>query len=73
MLQVNIFDNNFGHSINEDGFDTASMGRKPQVMQWVRNQLNFDGPTVFTDEMMFDPVVDKVKCKYKMELIKKMK
>ena len=66
MLQVNIFDNNFGHSINEDGFDTASMGRKPQVMQWVRSRLDFDGPTVFTDEMMFDPIVDKVKCKYKI-------
>lgn len=66
MITVNLFDNNFGHSKNEDGFYTASMGRRPKLLEWVKDQVVFDGPTVFTDEMMFDPIVDRVKCRLKI-------
>lgn len=65
-IEVNLFDRNFAHSFNEDGFDTTSAGRKPKVMRWVRNNLSYDGVTVFTDDMMFDSVVDKVSCKLKI-------
>ena len=66
MITVNLFDNNFAHSLGEDGFFTASMGRKPKLIEWVKDKTNFNGVTVFTDEMMFDPIVDIVKSKYKI-------
>lgn len=65
-VEVNLFDKNFAHSINEDGFDTCSAGRKPKIMKWVRNNLEYNGVTVFTDDMLFDPVVDRVKCDLKI-------
>lgn len=66
MIKVNLFDGNFAHSFNEDGFDTSSAGRKPKLIEWTRNHLEYDGATVFTDEKMFDPIVDSVKCKLKI-------
>jgi hypothetical protein len=66
MIKVNLFDINFAHSFKEDGFDTASMGRKPTKIEWVRNNMEYDGVTIFTDNLIFDPIVDRVKSKYKI-------
>lgn len=66
MITVNLFDTNFAHSFGEDGFYTASMGRKPKLITWVKDNMSFDGVTVFTDEMALDPVVDRVQSKYKI-------
>jgi len=66
MLKVNLFDQNFNHSFEQEGYYTCSMGRKPKLLEWVKNNLEFDGATVFTDNMIFDPVVDRVKSKLKI-------
>ena len=66
MIHVNLFDKNFSHSINEDGFDTASAGRRPAKIQWVRNNFTWEGVTVFTDHFMGTPTVDEVETTYKV-------
>ena len=66
MIQVNLFDKNFAHSISEDGFDTASAGRKPEKIEWVRNNFKWDGATVFTDHYMLTGAVDEVDTTYKV-------
>jgi len=66
MVEINLFDKNFAHSFEEDGFDTCSAGREPKVVKWVRNNLTWDGVTVFTDWFLADEIVDKVKSKYKV-------
>lgn len=65
MLKVNLFDTNFAHSVSVDGFDSASR-RLPKKIEYVRNLLEFDGITLFTDNMIFSPEVDKVKCNTKI-------
>jgi hypothetical protein len=65
MLKVNLFDKNFAHSKSVDGFD-ASSRVKPTKIEYIRDQLNFDGVTIFTDDMIFDPIVSQVKSKFKI-------
>ena len=65
-IHVNIHDKNFIHSINEDGFDTASAGLEPTKLQWVRGLYKWEGVTVFTDYYLTDPVVDLVESKHKV-------
>lgn len=60
MLRVNIFDQNFAHMRSSTGYD-ASCFTKPEHGEWVRNQMNWDGCTVFTDEMCFSDYVNLVK------------
>lgn len=52
MLKVNLYDSNFTHSINEDGFITSSMGVRPSLIEWVEKQNNWGGITVFTDRFI---------------------
>jgi len=66
MLKVNLFDTNFAHSINEDGFDTATKGIKPTKIEYIRNLPEYDGVTIFTDEQMFSDNALTVKSKYKI-------
>lgn len=68
MLEVNIFDKNFKHTIKTEGFDTASSGRKPTLIKWVREKYIFDGPTIFTEAYILKNthIIDKVKSKYKI-------
>ena len=69
MLKVNLFDQAFAHSIREDGFDSASAGRKPKEIEWVRGLENYDGITVFTDHYIFSQIPDQVKSKVKVAWI----
>lgn len=52
-MKINLFDNQFDHSIREDGGYTCSMGRLPTKLEWVKNNMIWDGITVFT-ESAFD-------------------
>ncbi len=63
---VNLFDSCFAHSISEDGFDTSTKGKKPQGINWIRNKMKFDGITVFTDNYLNNPIVNKVKSTIKV-------
>lgn len=65
MIRVNLFDQNFAHVKSSTGYD-ASCFVKPSRGEWVRNQMTWDGDTVFTDEMCFSNVVDYVKTNRKI-------
>jgi hypothetical protein len=66
MIKVNLFDSLFDHSHGEDGCYTSSFGRCPKEGMWVKNNLVWDGVTVFTDSHFNNPIVDKVQSKIKI-------
>ena len=66
MITVNLFDNNFRHSIKEIGFDSASFNKLPTKIKYVRDNMQFNGITVFTDSFILDAIVDKVECDVKI-------
>jgi hypothetical protein len=66
MIEVNLWDNNFAHSKGEDGFLTATKGRKPLRISYIEKQKDYEGVSVFTDGFLFDPIVQQVKSKYKV-------
>ena len=63
MLRVNLWDKEFAHSLAQDGFDTCSHLVKPTKIEYVRNQMEWDGITLFTNNCL--DMVDKVKSKVK--------
>lgn len=69
MLLVNLFDLEFDHSYNEDGFYTASMGVKPTKISYVKNHYTWDGITIFTDRLLHKvkEVTSKVKIAWLVE------
>lgn len=67
-MEINLFDRNFAHSMKEDGFDTASAGRKPIKVKWIRNQMEWP-VTVFTDWFIHSDIVERVKSKFKIAWI----
>lgn len=60
MLTVNLFDDSFRHAICSTGWKT------PRHIQYVRDQMEFDGITLFTDGYVNSPVVEQVKSRYKI-------
>ncbi len=66
MITVNLFDDDFRHSVKEDGFDTYCCHRRPTQIQYIRDLPEYNGVTLFTNEYMFSDVVDKVKTKHKV-------
>lgn len=64
-MKINLFDNNFRHVKNQLGFDAASHCR-PKRMQWVRDNMCWDGATVFTDAMCFSENVKSVQTNLKV-------
>lgn len=66
MIEVNIFDNTCQHHLKKDGYWTSTANRKPRVIQFIQNNYNYDGITLFTDNVILSDVVDKVKSKIKV-------
>lgn len=60
MLTVNLYDANFRHDVCSVAWKT------PQHIQYIRDQIHWDGVTVFTDAYINDPVVDQVQSRYKI-------
>lgn len=59
-MLINLFDSNFAHS----SYSTAY--QESQHIEWVRGLMAFDGVTIFTDEWINNPIVDKVQSRYKI-------
>jgi hypothetical protein len=57
MIRVNLWDTEFRHSLEEQGYDGASYRHKPSKIDYVRNQLQWDGITLFTNNCL-DKVVE---------------
>lgn len=60
MLTVNLFDDTFRHATCSTGWKT------PRHIQYVRDQMEWDGITLFVDGYVNSPIVDRVKSKYKI-------
>ncbi len=60
MITVNLFDDTFRHDV------CSTAGKTPRHIRYVRDQLNFDGVTLFTDGYLRRPVVDQVVSRYKI-------
>lgn len=60
MLTVNLFDDTFRHATCSTGWKT------PKHIQYVRDQMEFDGITLFVDGYVNSPIVERVKSKYKI-------
>ncbi len=69
MITVNLFDNNFEHTKNILGLYTSTYLYPPKEIKWEYRNLKYDGITVFTDSMIFDPVVDTVESNLKIAWI----
>lgn len=62
MVTINLYDYNFGQS--ETAYSVAY--QLPEHVHYVRNEPEWGGITLFTDEFINNPVVDRVKSKYKV-------
>lgn len=60
MLTANLFDDCFRHAACSTGWKT------PRHIQYVRDQMEWDGITLFTDGYVNSPIVEQVKSKYKI-------
>jgi hypothetical protein len=60
MIEINLFDQSFV------GQPCSVATQTPRTMRYVRNQMQWDGVTVFTGAMMFDPIVDDVQSRVKI-------
>lgn len=64
-MKINLFDINFSFMKNKVGYDSLSYCR-PERMEWVRDNLDWSGATVFADELCFSDRVDNVKTDFKV-------
>lgn len=60
MLTVNLFDSEF------PGQPCSVNGRTPRQVEYVRDRMEWDGISVFTDRMIYDPVVAEVRSRVKV-------
>lgn len=63
MIKVNLWDTEFQHSLKEQGFDGASYRIPPQKIEYVRNQEEWDGITLFTNNCLDKVLTVKSKVK----------
>jgi hypothetical protein len=66
MLHVNLFDNNFYHSRDAVGVFTSTYKYPPKKIIYLDRLMKYDDITLFTDDFIFDPVVDKVESRLKI-------
>ena len=66
MLHVNLFDNNFYHTKNIVGELTSTYYYPPTKIKYLDRLEEYDGITLFTDDFIFNPIVDKVKSRLKI-------
>ena len=52
MIKVNLWDTEFKHSLTEQGFDAAAYRYKPKKIEYIRNQTDWDGITLFTNNCL---------------------
>src|SRR4030095_9584948 len=60
MIEINLFDTTF------TGQPCSVATQTPRTMRYVRDQMKWDGVTVFTNDMMHSPIVDDVQSRYKV-------
>ena len=66
MLNVNLFDAEFSHTLNQLGYITCSDTVKPKKINWHYRLPSYEGITIFTDRFCNHPIVDSFKFKTKI-------
>ncbi len=69
MLEINVFDREFSHTLDIVGYITSTYYTKPKDLVWVNKKMEYDGITIFTDSYLLDPIVYEVKSKTKIFLL----
>ncbi len=64
-MEVNLFDDNFRHMLPREGYD-ACCHTEPKRVKWVRDQMSWDGITVFSDENCFSGISKSVRSDIKV-------
>lgn len=62
-MVINLYDNSFGHLTKQNGRYSSVHGQIASKVEFVRNQDNFDGITLFTDEKL---VSNTIQSKHKI-------
>jgi len=65
-MQINLIDESFRHLANESGKYSMIHGKKPKYISWVRDRLEYDGITIFTDVHLNSNSISRVKSKQKI-------
>src|SRR5262245_54760208 len=60
MIEINLFDSTFLYQL------CSVPGQVPEKMRYVRDQMDWPGITVFTNDQMHGPDVDAVRSRYKI-------
>jgi len=70
MLTINLFDSSFAHLTTPDGLYSMvghpDSRKQSKHIKYVRNQMNWDGITIFTDRYLNPNIIKSVKSKYKI-------
>lgn len=66
MILVNIFDNTCQHHLREDGYWTSTANRRPKNISFIQRKYNYEGITLFTDDLIFSEEVDRVNSNLKV-------
>ena len=66
MLTVNIFDHTCQHHLKDYGYWMSTDKRIPKTINFLQKQYEFDGITLFTDDYILSPEVDRVNSKLKV-------
>ena len=70
MIALNLFDNQFIHLTTSDGrysmVGHPDSRKQPKHIKYIRNQLSWDGITLFTDNLLFPKYINAVNCPQKI-------
>jgi hypothetical protein len=66
QIQINLFDNGFRHLAKSNGRYSSVHGKISNKIEFVRDNLNYDGITIFTDEYLNSDIVNRVESKQKI-------
>jgi hypothetical protein len=66
VMLVNLWDESFRHLTNESGRYSMIHEKKPNNISWVRDRLEYDGITIFTDMHLNPNSISRVKSRQKI-------
>jgi len=65
-LQINLIDESFRHLVNDEGKYSMVHNKRPKNITWVRDRLNYEGITIFTDSHLNINSINAVKSTIKI-------
>jgi len=66
MMEINLIDESFRHLATPSGVYSMIHEKKPKHITWVRDRLEYDGITIFTDVHLNSRSISSVRSKYKI-------